>query len=190
VIQDSVLDSLAVHSILSKGQGQRVAGSIDAPAVLYPYSSAGMADDAPIPITDPMLAQDRPKNNNKTGGALAGLTVAALAAGFWGYGARIRTFRNRCVVVRRVVRVRGMGYPPNEPRATTRRPTWPATSTPSPSTSATDGPRPAAAYLLSEARSSRAAHTITNPKRKRGNRRRSRRSRVGLVWAVRILGNL
>jgi hypothetical protein len=75
---DSVLDSLAVHTVLSRGQGQREAGSIDALAVLYAYPSAGMAD-APIP-TDPMLAQDRPENN-KTGGALAGLTVAAFAGG-------------------------------------------------------------------------------------------------------------
>jgi hypothetical protein len=102
ILLDSVLDSLAVHTILSRGQGQRqrVAGSIiDAPAVLYSYPSAGMAD-APIP-TDPMLAQDRPENNNQTGGALAALTVAAVAAGFSGYGARIRSFRNRCVMVRR-----------------------------------------------------------------------------------------
>jgi hypothetical protein len=55
-----------------------------------------MADDAPISTTDPMLTQDRPENK-KTGGALAGLTVAAVAAGLWGYGygARIRSFRNR-----------------------------------------------------------------------------------------------
>jgi hypothetical protein len=126
VILDSVLDSLAANTILSRGQ--RVAGSIDAPAVPYLFPSARMAD-TPIP-TDPMLAQDRPENN-KTGGALAGLAVAAVAAGLWGYGARIRSFRNRCVVVRR-----------SRSRCT-------------------------------------AAAKATAP-----------RSRVGLVWAVRILGNL
>jgi hypothetical protein len=83
-VPDSVLDELAADTVLWRVLGE--AGPIDV-SVLPP---AGVAD---VPsTTDPLTEPDGPE---EPGGVLARLAVALLAAGSWGYRARILDVRNR-----------------------------------------------------------------------------------------------
>jgi hypothetical protein len=83
-VPDAVLDELAADMVFWRGQKEAGPIGISVPPL------AGVAD-APVP-TDPMPEQDRPE---EPGGVLARLAVTLLAAGFWGYRARILDVRNR-----------------------------------------------------------------------------------------------